>query len=190
MDIEESRADKFLNLTIMHNMAMCYQKIGALDECALYLEGCLLNLSSCFAANLEQNPEEKLKKMKYECKVHMQVCALLSQLHRHKEALNHAKSAMRFCHFLIHDITAILAYYSKDEKRDKIDSDLQLDYFFEVKQSLLSKTAPKILPILEEIEKRMIGELAEPVSANAVPASDFTPSYDKCDLRNLLGYLN
>ncbi len=62
-------------------MAMCYQKIGALEECALYLEGCILKLDSCFAEDLSSNPEELLKKLKYECKAHMQVCALLSQLH-------------------------------------------------------------------------------------------------------------
>lgn len=39
LNLEKSRADKFLMLTILHNMAMCYQKIGALEECALYLEG-------------------------------------------------------------------------------------------------------------------------------------------------------
>lgn len=32
LNLEKSRADKFLMLTILHNMAMCYQKIGALEE--------------------------------------------------------------------------------------------------------------------------------------------------------------
>lgn len=46
LNLEKSRADKFLMLTILHNMAMCYQKIGALEECSLYLEGCLMNIVS------------------------------------------------------------------------------------------------------------------------------------------------
>ena len=56
VDLEVCRADKFLSLTILHNMAMCYQKLGALDECALYLEGCIMNVESCFAKDLTDAP--------------------------------------------------------------------------------------------------------------------------------------
>ena len=52
--------------------------MGALEECSLYLEGCILNLNGCFAIDLDDHPEEKLKKMKYAAKAHMQICALLS----------------------------------------------------------------------------------------------------------------
>lgn len=52
-------------------MAMCYQKIGALEECSLYVEACLLNLNACFKHNIEEFPNERLKKYKYECKAHM-----------------------------------------------------------------------------------------------------------------------
>ncbi len=49
--------------------------------------------------------------MKYECKAHMQVWALLSQLHRHKEALNHAKIAISISHYLVKDIHRLIKYY-------------------------------------------------------------------------------
>lgn len=69
----------------MHNMALCFQKLGALEECALCLEASLQTLNSPFL-NLKLNqepgavtdPSKKLKRLKYECKTHMQVCALLS----------------------------------------------------------------------------------------------------------------
>jgi len=88
----------------MHNMALCFQKLGALEECALCLEASLQTLNSPFLSlKLEGNgsegsfidPAKKLKRLKYECKTHMQVCALLSQLHRHKEALIHAERSVQ-----------------------------------------------------------------------------------------------
>lgn len=30
----------------MHNMALCYQKLGVLDECAVCLEKCLVHLDA------------------------------------------------------------------------------------------------------------------------------------------------
>lgn len=69
----------------MHNMALCFQKLGALEECALCLEAALQTLNSPFVSlklNLESgsytDPAKKLKRLKYECKTRMQVCALLS----------------------------------------------------------------------------------------------------------------
>ena len=84
----------------MHNMALCFQKLGALEECALCLEAALQTLNSPFLSlklNDQENadPGKKLKRLKYECKTHMQVCALLSQLHRHKEALVHAEKSVQ-----------------------------------------------------------------------------------------------
>lgn len=86
----------------MHNMALCFQKLGALEECALCLEASLQTLSSPFLTLKPEpdpfggiDPSKLLKRLKYECKTHMQVCALLSQLHRHKEALTHAEKSVQ-----------------------------------------------------------------------------------------------
>lgn len=38
--------DQFVFLLIVHNMALCYQKLGVLDECAVCLEKCLIYLQS------------------------------------------------------------------------------------------------------------------------------------------------
>lgn len=40
----------------MHNMALCFQKLGALEECALCLEAALQTLNSPFL-NLKLNDE-------------------------------------------------------------------------------------------------------------------------------------
>lgn len=79
----------------MHNMALCFQKLGALEECALCIEASLQTLNSPFLLpKFSGDPAKKLKRLKYECKAHMQVCALLSQLHRHKDALIHAEKSV------------------------------------------------------------------------------------------------
>jgi len=43
----------------------------------------------------------------------MQVCALLSQLHRHKEALAHSQIAIKISHYLIRDFHNLAKYYVK-----------------------------------------------------------------------------
>ena len=92
----------------MHNMALCFQKIGALEECALCLDACLQQINSIYLAPVfSDKPTRKLKKLKYECKIHMQVCALLSQLNRHEEALLHAKQAVQISQYFINDLKAL-----------------------------------------------------------------------------------
>lgn len=182
LNLEKSRADKFLMLTILHNMAMCYQKIGALEECSLYLEGCLMNIVSCFSEDLSDAPEEKLKKLKYECKAHMQVCALLSQLHRHKEALIHAKVAISIAHYLVKDIHRLIKYYVSRMQTPPLDftsevnadntslkqsqSKKHVDFLYDPQLSLLAKTAIKLLPIAEELEKLLVKESFEDLNNN------------------------
>ena len=251
LNLEKSRADKFLMLTILHNMAMCYQKIGALEEWSLYLEGCLMNIVSCFSEDLSDAPEEKLKKLKYECKAHMQVWALLSQLHRHKEALSHAQVAISISHYLAQDFLKLSSYYVKrlqdpsmwieehpdfkgvdaatsnnqnsKQKNENSAGDIQgsgdstlkdkinkqhVDFLYDPQLSLLAKTAIKILPIAEELQKKLVPEnlilkeslgdsaskefdVSNDLGSNQKPnQDDFQTTFDKVDMRNLLGYLN
>lgn len=55
-----------------------------------------------------------------ECKIRMQLCALLSQLHRHKDALNQAKNSVKLVHLLIKDLKSLCIYYirKQDSKDD------------------------------------------------------------------------
>jgi hypothetical protein len=43
------------------------------------------------------NVSSKLFKLRYLCKYHLQLCAVLSQLTKHKEALHHGMLAAFFC---------------------------------------------------------------------------------------------
>ena len=50
VDLSGSRRDLFIALQLFHNMAMCYQKQGQLEECALCLETTLDHLGSEYAS--------------------------------------------------------------------------------------------------------------------------------------------
>ena len=68
-------------------MAMCYQKQGQLEECALCLETTLDHMGKDYASLKNQSFAMRIYKLKMEAKLRLQFCAILSQLHRHKEAL-------------------------------------------------------------------------------------------------------
>jgi tetratricopeptide (TPR) repeat protein len=78
---EKIECDQFIFLLTLHNMAMCYQKLGILEECSICLEACIDHLDSDYLQKYFSNPDQpslRLKMLKYKCKTHMQICALLS----------------------------------------------------------------------------------------------------------------
>ncbi|CAG9333469.1 unnamed protein product [Blepharisma stoltei] len=94
--------DPDLILVTIHNIALCHQKLNRLEECASYLDGCLFNIRT--KRNLQKDKQdskaqnsaaEKLKYLKYECKAHIQLCAIHSQLNKHESAFSHAKIAVK-----------------------------------------------------------------------------------------------
>lgn len=46
----------------------------------------------------------------------MQYCAILSQIHRHKDALYHAKEGVKLSHLLINDLKQLCNFYTKREE--------------------------------------------------------------------------
>ncbi len=107
----------------------------------------------------------------------------MSQLHRHKEALTHAKIAISIAHYLIKDVHKLIKYYDErmkpkpDEKMINLDDDenpeeednsnnkikqllgkKHIDFLYDPQLSLLAKTAIKLLPIAEELENRLVPE--------------------------------
>ena len=87
--------------------------MGALEECALCLDACLNQLSSPTVEKLfKSDAPRKLKRLKYECKIHMQICALLSQLNRHQEALCHAKRSVQISQYMINDLMELCEVYN------------------------------------------------------------------------------
>ncbi len=46
----------------------------------------------------------------------MQLCALLSQLHRHKDALKQAKLSVSLIHLLVKDMKSLCVYFIKKQE--------------------------------------------------------------------------
>ena len=69
--------DQFIFLLIEHNMGLCYQKLGMLEECVTCLEKCLQHLDAeqLFfnggGSNGHSQPALSLKLLKYKAKSHM-----------------------------------------------------------------------------------------------------------------------
>jgi hypothetical protein len=108
--------------------------------------------------NYFQNPDQpalKLKMLKYKCKTHMQICALLSQIHKHKEAIFHSNAAIKIAHYLINESKNQCDFYVTQltQKDGKMIPNLSV--IGDKRFSLLEKTSVKMLPILTEIQRKM-----------------------------------
>lgn len=71
VDITASKRDQMIAIEIFYNMAMCYQKLSQLEECALCLETCLDHLSSEFFSLKDSSIAMRLVKLKLETKIRM-----------------------------------------------------------------------------------------------------------------------
>lgn len=77
-----------------------------LEECVSYLDACVFNMEN----KKIQDPQEKnylaehLKTAKYLCKIHIQLCAILSQLGQHESAFSHGKAAIKECEQFTNDL--------------------------------------------------------------------------------------
>jgi len=91
--------------------------------------------------------------LKYKCKVHMQICALLSQVHKHKEAVVHAIEGIKLSHFLVKDLEKMAEAYNNEMLQKKPLEEISI--INNPKFSLLEKSTVKLLPILKEIRKLM-----------------------------------
>jgi len=56
----------------------------------------------------------------------MQLCALLSQLHKHKDALNQAKRSVSLIHLLVKDMKSLCVYYIKKQERKDAGGDKEM----------------------------------------------------------------
>jgi hypothetical protein len=66
---------------------------------------------------LEENSiSNRMRKLCIISRLRMQFCAILSQIHRHKDALEQAKEGVRFSHHLINDLKELCLFYIKREE--------------------------------------------------------------------------
>jgi hypothetical protein len=135
----------------------------------------------------------------YECKIRMQLCAIMSQIHKHKDALKQALLSVKLIHHLMKDLNDLCIYVTKrvqveaselKELKNKLANNLldfdtaSLQGLGEESMTIQEKLATKLLPIVEEILKHMIKEKT-PYNFN-----EDVEVKDKPDMRNILGFLN
>ena len=65
------------------------------------------------------NISSKLFKLRYMCKCHLQLCAVLSQINKHQEALYHGQMASFFCQELIKNTLLLCQSYIKKLMSEK-----------------------------------------------------------------------
>ena len=58
----------------------------------------------------------RMRKLQLYCKLKMQYCAILSQIHRHKDALDQAKEGVKLSHQLVNDLKSLCEFYTKREE--------------------------------------------------------------------------
>lgn len=95
--------------------------LGSLEDSALFLETCILNLEILSMMPMFQKTEIKAQILSLECLLRMQLWALLSQLHRHQEALYHCQIAVRIGHFVFRDLKRYVESLVYRETYGKID---------------------------------------------------------------------
>eukprot|EP00347_Sterkiella_histriomuscorum_P010654 403375442 len=125
VDFDLCRRDRFHLFILFHNMALCYQKMQMLDECAQCIEQSLEYLPMDQFNLQEKSISNRMKKLQILGKLKMQYCAILSQVHRHKDALDQAKEGVKISHLLINDMKQLAEFYVK---REEIEKSVNLAY--------------------------------------------------------------
>jgi hypothetical protein len=149
--------------------------------------------------NTDNTIAERMQILRNEWKLRMQLWAILSQIHKHKEALIQAQKSVKLIHHLFKDLYDLWIYYVKRqdletqlllELKEKFANNLfdfdsaSLNELNEESLTLTEKTACKLLPIIEEIIKRMVKE------QTPFTYWDDIEMIEKPDMRNILGFLN
>ena len=72
VDLTRCARDQYISLQVFYNMAMCYQKLGQLQECALCLETCLDQLNfKKYQSLKDKSISSRVHKLKFECRLHL-----------------------------------------------------------------------------------------------------------------------
>jgi len=127
ISLDHCRRDQQMAFLIFHNMAACYQRMNSLEEWAVAIENSLRLLGD-YSSLKNQSIAQRMILMEREWKIRMQLWALLSQLHRHKDALDQALKSIKLAHGLFKDLDALCKFYilkSNDDELELIEEHLQ-----------------------------------------------------------------
>lgn len=103
----------------------------------------------------------------------MQVCALYSQIHKHRDAAHHANEALSLSHYLIHDAENLCTYYTKQLIQNKPLAEVSI--IGNLQYGLIQKTAVKMLPVFQAILKRVAIEDEHTYEDGGVPQTGPLP---------------
>jgi hypothetical protein len=87
-----------------------------LEECASCIEQAFEHSPMSSVNVEEQSISNRMKKLGIITHLRMQYCAILSQIHRHKDAMTQAKVAVRLATLLINDMRDLCVLYIKKEE--------------------------------------------------------------------------
>lgn len=127
IDFKSCRRDKFHLFVMFHNMALCYQKMQMLEECASCIDQALDNLTMDNLNLEERSISNRMRKLVIITRLKMQFCAILSQIHRHKDALEQAREGVRLGHLLINDLRELCLFIIR---REDIGNSNQMNNFY------------------------------------------------------------
>jgi len=78
-------------------MSMCFQRLGMLEECIVYLKGSIAQISDVEFYK-DKTLATRTKRIRQECRLKLQLCAILSQTQNHSEALENARKSVKLSH--------------------------------------------------------------------------------------------
>ena len=100
-----------------------------LEECASCIDQALENLTMDNLNLEERSISNRMRKLVIITRLKMQFCAILSQIHRHKDALEQARESVRLGHLLINDLRELCLFYIR---REDISVAGQISNFYSV----------------------------------------------------------
>ncbi len=149
-------ADRDQVLSTLTCTACCYQRMGVLDKCAAYLEACTIYTVPMSQPLLKlRSITDMLKRAKLQCLMHIQLCAILSQLGDHTAALAKAKTAVRLAQFAIESTARALkmhwTMYALAKDHHDISESLQQTHLLALRATPMVKTLLEFLHSTEPI---------------------------------------
>ncbi len=181
VDVTRSPRDAAHALQLFYNMAACYQKLGQLDECSLCLETCLDYLES----PRDYSAAFHMHRLRFEIALRLQLCAIFSQLHKHKNALEQAELAVQLSHYLANcavDLCGLIRKKGASDQKQQFFAPLSESHYHNI-----STGEPSIV----EGQAKMIGRIYGLLAAltNGIDGAPPSPPPD-ADMRHILGFLN
>jgi tetratricopeptide (TPR) repeat protein len=147
----------------LNNIAACYQRLGDMEKCAGYLEACSYN---CYRNPVHTTVDAialDIKQTKFHANLLIQLAIVLSNLKKHKEALEKATHAQNLTHLALRTTIeghkVLLAHYKKNKQNKNLKN-----HIFQT----IAESATKTLQALSDY-----------LSTNAIPKTE--------EMRTVLG---